>query len=228
MGNMHRRQSETESPRNVFGISLRRVNKCRRPIRSETKPCRCKRKSADRSTTRTERRFSNSTPFSAFTRFDLVFIETVEQLAPPKGVFCYNAGQTLGSLAEIQVNWPDRFSVRVDASSSRSAQWQRFHLRYNRREGYGRIIRYDYLPPGSQDYRSVIHDYSTNVSYFIDLQTGNCRVRNSLEFFDVSPIRDPIDFFIKHDDIFILNRDDKIWEYNGIRSNETKVFFRTV
>lgn len=146
-------------------------------------------------------------------------IESTDQLAPPKGVFCkYNGTQTLASLSEIGIEWPDHFSVRVEASSSRSAQWQRFHLRYDRGRGRaGRRIRYDYLPTGSEDYRSVIHDYGENLTYSIDRRTGACGIGRLVPMLDVNPIRNPIEFFIKYERDFISNNPGKVWEFNGFR-----------
>ncbi|CAF4738921.1 unnamed protein product, partial [Rotaria sp. Silwood2] len=51
-------------------------------------------------------------------------METADALAPPKGVFCASGpGQTLVSLKDVGVSWPNRFSVRVDTSTSRSSRW---------------------------------------------------------------------------------------------------------
>ena len=146
-------------------------------------------------------------------------IESTDQLAPPKGVFCkYNGSQSLATLSEIGIEWPDRFSVRVEASSSRSAQWQRFHLRYDRGgQRRGRRIRYDYLPAGSEDYRSVIHDYGENLTYSIDLRTGACGIGRLVPMPDVNPILNPIEFFIKYERDIISNNRGRVWEFNGYR-----------
>ena len=145
--------------------------------------------------------------------------ESSDQLVPPKGVFCDSGpGQNLISLREAGIGWPDRFSVRVEASSSRSPQWQRFHLRYDRGFNRGsRRIRYDYLPPGSEDFESVIYDFGDNLTYTIDRRVGSCKITNGVEVPDVDPFRNPIGFFIKHEDRFIFRTAPRIWERNGFR-----------
>ena len=169
--------------------------------------------------------FENGTRIAEFDEvlnvhsFRAGIIESTDQLAPPKGVFCKNNGsQNLISLEDIGIEWPDHFSVRVEASSSRSSQWQRFHLRYDagdRRRG--RRIRYDYLPPGSEDYRSIIQDFGENLTYAVDLRTGACKIDRLMRTPEVSPTQDPIDFFIRHENRFITNEDRKNWEFNGFR-----------
>ncbi len=146
-------------------------------------------------------------------------VESSDQLAPPKGVFCDSgANQNLISLYDAGIEWPERFSVRVEASSSRSGQWQRFHLRYDNFQERGRRrIRYDYLPPGGEDYQSVIHDYGDNLTFIIDRRTGSCKINRGVEYPDVSPIRDPIGFFIKHERRFIFRERNRVWESNGLR-----------
>ncbi|CAF3300199.1 unnamed protein product [Rotaria socialis] len=165
---------------------------------------------------------------SQFQEFDEVFdvyayrpgiVESAEQLVPPKGVFCNSGvGQQLVSLRDAGISWPERFTVRVEASSSRSADIQKFHLRYDRgRERNTKRIRYDYLPRNGGDYVSVIHDYGTNLTYNIDRRVGTCIIKRGVDFPDVSPTRDPVSFFIKHENELISSR-DRLWEYNGLRT----------
>ena len=146
-------------------------------------------------------------------------IESSEELAPPRGVFCQNGDdQNLISLRDIAIEWPERFSVRVEASSSRSSQWQGFHLRYDRgRDRGARRLRYDYLPPGSQDYRTVIHDYADSLSYNIDQRVGTCKISSTVDFPDVNPIRNPVEFFIANEVRLIFSPREKAWEFNGFR-----------
>ena len=145
--------------------------------------------------------------------------ESADTLAPPKGVFCKNKDdQNLVSLQDVGIEWPNHFSVRVEASSSRSSEWQRFHLRYNLgRNNSTRILRYDYMPPGSEDFQSIIHDYTAQLTYTIDRRTGSCRITRKIDIPDVSPLRDPIEFFIKHENRLIFNPPQKAWEFNGYR-----------
>ncbi|CAF3591913.1 unnamed protein product, partial [Rotaria sp. Silwood1] len=147
-------------------------------------------------------------------------IETTDALAPPKGVFCASGpGQTLVSLKDVGVSWPNRFSVRVDTSTSRSSRWQRFHLRYDQgRDGGSRRLRYDFMPPGSEDFQSIIHDYSDNLTYIIDQRIGSCKINAGVYIPDVNFIYDPIRFFVKHEAHFIFNPPENAWEFNGFRS----------
>jgi hypothetical protein len=145
--------------------------------------------------------------------------ETAAALAPPKGVYCnFGADQNLLSLNETGIAWPDHFSVRVDASNSRNDRWERFHLRYTQDEdNVPRRIRYDYMPPNGEDYESVIHDYTHNLTYVIDRRIGSCQIKNGLRHPEVSPIRDPFTFFIYHEGRFIFHPRQKAWEFNGFR-----------
>ncbi|CAF0962698.1 unnamed protein product [Adineta ricciae] len=146
--------------------------------------------------------------------------ESSSQLAPPKGVFCGSGqGQALVSLRDVGAGWPNRFSVRVEASTSRSTEWQRFHLRYDSgRDGSSRRLRYDYTPPGAEDFVSVIHDYANQLTYTIDRRAGSCRINRTVDIPDVSPTRDPIEFFIKNEGRFIFNPPENAWEFNGFRA----------
>ncbi|CAF5102569.1 unnamed protein product, partial [Rotaria sp. Silwood1] len=134
-------------------------------------------------------------------------MEYSNELSPPKGVFCASGpGQNLVSLKDAGVGWPNHFSVRVEASTSRLSQWERFHLHYDQgREGASRRLRYDYMPPGAEDFQSVIHDYTDNLTYIMDLRVGSCKINNGVEIPDVSPVSDPIRFFVKNEAQFIFN-----------------------
>jgi hypothetical protein len=151
-------------------------------------------------------------------------IEDNTALAPPKGVFCKSGNeQTLASLDEIGIGWPNYFSVRIDASSSRSTEWQRFHLRYNQgRDGTSRLIRYDYIPPGADDFSTVIHDYDSKLTYTIDRRLGTCQINRTTDYPDVSPIRNPIEFFIKYEADFIFSPRPKAWQFNGYRGKHAR------
>jgi hypothetical protein len=156
-------------------------------------------------------------------------IETTDQLAPPRGVFCASPDQTLIGLGDVPIEWPERFSVRVEASTSRSSLWQRFHLRYDLgRQRGGARYRYDYQPTGSEDYRSVIHDYAVNLIYTIDQRTGSCQTTRLANLSDVSLIRNPIEFFIKYESQLILRSNDKVWEFNGYRGKKRLVYLLSI
>jgi hypothetical protein len=150
-------------------------------------------------------------------------VKTDHYFAPPKGVFCNGQNENLMTLQDFGIQWPDYFSVRVEASTSRYAEWQRFHLRYHRDRQLGiRRLRYDYLPPGAVDYISIFHDYGDNLTYVIDRHIGICRISRGVEYPDVNPVRDPIGFFIKHENQFIFNSRDRVWDLNG---NQCKTIF---
>ncbi|CAF0870687.1 unnamed protein product [Rotaria sordida] len=146
-------------------------------------------------------------------------METADALSPPKGVFCASGpGQTLISLKDAGVIWPNHFSVRVETSTSRAPRWERFHLRYDQgRESGSRRLRYDFMPPGAEDFQSVIHDYTNNLTYIMDLRVGSCKINSGVDIPDVSPIRDPIRFFVKHEARIIFNPPENAWEFNGFR-----------
>jgi hypothetical protein len=155
-------------------------------------------------------------------------LETASALSPPKGVFCSSgSGQELISLGDAGVEWPNRFSVRVEASTSRTTEWQRFHLRYDNgrdRDGGSRRLRYDYMPPGAEDYHTVIHDYGNDLTYSIDRRVGSCRIRSGIRLPDVNPVIDPIRFFVENEDRFIYSPPEKKWERNGFRGKKNNSF----
>ncbi len=155
-------------------------------------------------------------------------LETASALSPPKGVFCSSGpGQELLSLTDAGIDWPNRFSVRVEASTSRTTEWQRFHLRYDNgrdRDGSSRRLRYDYMPPGAEDYHTVIHDYANDLTYSIDRRVGSCRIRSGIRLPNVDAVRDPIRFFVENEDRFIYSPPEKAWEYNGLRRKKNNSF----
>ncbi|CAF0789260.1 unnamed protein product [Adineta steineri] len=143
-----------------------------------------------------------------------------DALSPPKGVFCNrDQGQNLISLKDAGISWPDHFSVRVQFLTSRTAQWGSFHLYYDQsRADNSRRLRYDYIPFGTEDFISVIHEYNDNLTYVIDRRIGTCRISRGVDIPDVVPFYDPVRFFIKNEAKFIFNPPQKAWEYNGVRS----------
>ncbi|CAF1146888.1 unnamed protein product [Adineta steineri] len=147
-------------------------------------------------------------------------VETSVQLAPPKGVFCKTGeGQDLISLSDAHISWSNRFSVRVEASTSLSVQRQGFHIRYDSgRDGSSRRLRYDWQPPGSEDYQSVIHDYGNELTYTIDRRVGSCKIDAGTNIDDVNPGSNPIAFFIKNEAMFLYSPPEKAWEFNGLRA----------
>lgn len=151
---------------------------------------------------------------------------TSNNFLPPKGVFCQNnQDKNLSALQEFGIRWPDHFSVRVEALTTSYSQWQVFHLRYHRDRQLGiRRLRYDYLQGGEEYYVSVIHDYGDNLTYAIDRHLGRCFISRGVEYPDIDPVRDPIGFFIKHEDQFIFNSREPVWDFNGNRCKRAKMF----
>jgi len=151
--------------------------------------------------------------------FQPSLIQTTYQITPPRGVFCDNVRpQDLVSLRDVGIRWPYRFNVRIEASTSRSTDWQRFHLFYHRGDGDSSSrLRYDYLPQGSEDYQSVIHDYTDNLTYIIDRRLGTCQINRGVEIPDVNPLVDPIRFFVKNEATFLFNPPENAWEKKGSR-----------
>jgi hypothetical protein len=147
-------------------------------------------------------------------------MEPTNQITPTKGVYCDDAHPDhLVSLKDVGISWPYRFDVRIEASTSRSAVWQAFHLYYHQGDDTSSSrLRYDYLPQGSENYQSVIHDYTDNLTYIIDRQVGTCKINRGVEIPDVNPLVDPIRFFIKNEAIFIFSPRENAWENKGSRS----------
>ncbi len=137
----------------------------------------------------------------------------------PRGVYCDNVpSEQLVSLKDVGINWPFRFNVRIEASTSNKTQWERFHLFYHQGddESSGRL-RYDFLPANGADYESVIHDYTDNLTYIIDRRLGTCQINRGVEIPDVDPLRDPIRFFLKNEARFIVTPPENVWENRGLR-----------
>ncbi len=145
-------------------------------------------------------------------------IESTNPLTPPKGVSCNGIPQPqLVSLSDVGIRWPYRFNVRVEVSTSQSAQWQRFHLYYHQGDNDATSrVRYDYLPHGLEDFQSVIHDYTDNLTYIIDRRLGTCEINRGVEIPDVDPLVDPIRFFIKNQVTLQLNPPERVWENKGL------------
>lgn len=148
--------------------------------------------------------------------------ENNDKLAVPKGVFCSSGpDQALISLQSIGIQWPDRFSVGVEVLTSRSSQWQRFHLRHTRSGTDGSsFIQYDYIPIGSEDSQSVLHDYGNNLTYTINRHSGSCQINSGTEFLDVNPIRNPVGFFLKNQQRFMFETSARIWEFSGFQCKQ--------
>ncbi|CAF4864050.1 unnamed protein product, partial [Rotaria sp. Silwood2] len=131
-------------------------------------------------------------------------------LIPPKSIFCNDLIPTdqLISLQDIGIKFPDKFSVRIDASTSFQQLWHSVHLHYYLTDER-KLIRYDYTPfDNTQNSVTMILDYSENASrsYKIDRRTGLCIINESIAMNSLTSIlHNPIETLIKYEDILLSN-----------------------
>ena len=144
-------------------------------------------------------------------------VETSDAFAPPKGIVCPNLVSDLLSLDDVGIVWPRRYSVRVDALTSRGAGWSAFHLRVDQNDERKRI-RYDYVPKGANHSQTIIIDYRDQLRYVINRELGSCTIAQGVDWLNVDPIHSPIEFFFNLHDQFIQQPPRNAWEYNGVRS----------
>jgi hypothetical protein len=141
---------------------------------------------------------------------------------PPSGIFCENLvpeGELL-SLQDIGINFPDKFSVRIDASSTSQLLWHSVHLRY-RSSNERKLIRYDYTPfDNTQNPVKIILDYTKDAprSYKIDRRTGSCIINESIDIiFLTSVLHNPIETLIKYEDLLLANPPHRLFQSIGNR-----------
>ncbi|CAF0852255.1 unnamed protein product, partial [Didymodactylos carnosus] len=110
-------------------------------------------------------------------------VEQADYFTPPKGVLCHGLvkDEDLVSLEDQGIQWPNLFSVRIGASTSKQMLWRNFHLRYNAQR---KILRYDYKPIGN-NLQEVVIDHETQHKYTIDRTTGACQITKNLEYDNV-------------------------------------------
>ncbi|CAF2347750.1 unnamed protein product [Rotaria sp. Silwood2] len=143
-------------------------------------------------------------------------------LIPPKSIFCNDLIPTdqLISLQDIGIKFPDKFSVRIDASTSFQQLWHSVHLHYYLTDER-KLIRYDYTPfDNTQNSITMILDYSENAScsYKIDRRTGLCIINESIAMNSLTSIlHNPIETLIKYEDILLSNPPKQFFQYTGNR-----------
>ncbi|CAF0809093.1 unnamed protein product [Adineta steineri] len=143
-------------------------------------------------------------------------------ISPPSGIFCVNltAADDLISLQDVGINFPERFSVRIDVSSTSQFLWHSVHLRYLSLNGQ-KFIRYDYTPfDNTQNPVTIILDNTDGVqrSYKIDRHTGSCIINDSVEIVLTSSVlHNPIETLIKYESLLLTNPPHHIFQYTGNR-----------
>ena len=148
-------------------------------------------------------------------------ITKTDLLVPPKGIFCPDLVpiNELRSLHDVGMVFPQRFSVRIDASTTSQHFWQSVHLRYYATD-QRKLIRYDYTTE-ENDLLTIIFDTSLNISrlYKINRRTGLCLIDASTEIILIrSVLHEPIETLIKYEDILLTNPFQKFFQYTGQRA----------
>ncbi|CAF1632078.1 unnamed protein product [Rotaria magnacalcarata] len=143
-------------------------------------------------------------------------------ILPPKGIFCNDSipENELISLEDFNIKFPDKFSVRIDASTTVQQLWHSVHLRY-RRSRERKLIRYDYTPfDNTQTPMTIIFDDTEDAprAYKIDRRTGSCVIEkfaaiNSL----LSILHNPIESLIKYENFLISKPPEYFFQHIGSR-----------
>jgi hypothetical protein len=153
---------------------------------------------------------------------------TRTDLTPPRGILCKELvppGELL-SLQDYGMVFPNKFSVRIDASTTAQQLWHSVHLRYyasNERK----FLRYDYTPnDNTQNPRTIILDYTDDAlrSYTIDRRTGSCVINNTVEIIlATSILHNPIETLIKYENLLLSNPPHRLFQYSGERSCRSSI-----
>ncbi|CAF1199686.1 unnamed protein product [Didymodactylos carnosus] len=99
-------------------------------------------------------------------------------VAPPKGIFCKDWMPFYGwvSASNMGIQFSQRFSVRIDMSTSIKQLWRSIHLRYYKLDER-QLVHYDYTPNDlTRSPLSIIFDYAdaSLLAYTIDRCIGSC------------------------------------------------------
>jgi hypothetical protein len=147
---------------------------------------------------------------------------TRTDLTPPRGIFCADLIPS-GELLSLQDNgmvFPNKFSVRIDASSTSQQLWHSVHFRYHL-SNERKLIRYDYTPTDNTlSPITFILDMSDDVlrSYRIDRRTGSCVINDSVEIvLTTSILHNPIEALMKYENLLISNPPHRLFQYTGDR-----------
>lgn len=144
---------------------------------------------------------------------------TKTDLSRPKGVFCHGfiPDDQLIKLEDFGIKLPDKFGIRVDASTSVQQLWHTAHLYYHV-TSERKLIRYDYKSfDNTLNPMTIILDDTQDAPrlYTIDRRTGSCMINETsglLSFLSI--LRQPIESLIKYNDFF-LSTAPKLFQYTG-------------
>ncbi|CAF0759747.1 unnamed protein product [Adineta ricciae] len=141
----------------------------------------------------------------------------------PGGIFCENLvpADDLSSLQDVGMNFPDRFRVRIDASSTSQLLWHSVNFRYYS-SNEDKFIRYDYTPfDNTKNPVTIIIDYTQGASrsYKIDRRTGSCIINDSVEIvLATSVLHNPIEMLIKYQNLLMTNPPHRMFQSTGSRA----------
>ena len=164
----------------------------------------------------------NGTILQILNIFSYKTMITRTDLTPPRGIFCQNLippGELL-SLQDSGMIFPEKFSVRIDASTTSQLLWHSAHFRYHA-SNERKLIRFDYTPSDNTlNRKTIIIDMADDIirSYIIDRRTGSCVINDSVDIILSSAIlHNPIEALIKYHGILMIYPSHRAFQYTGNR-----------
>ncbi|CAF1560284.1 unnamed protein product [Rotaria magnacalcarata] len=148
--------------------------------------------------------------------FKPTIMESSDFFAPPRGTFCPNLVPDLVSLSDLGIEWPLRYTVRIDATTSRGVRANPLHLTVDNNPDTKRA-RFDYMIDNENNYETVVIDYREQIKYVIDRTRGSCRIVQGVGWPDVNPESKPIEFFLKLKETMLDQPPVNAWQYRGVR-----------
>ncbi|CAF1433276.1 unnamed protein product, partial [Rotaria sp. Silwood1] len=143
-------------------------------------------------------------------------MEKSDLFAPPKGSFCPNMVSDLVSLSDSGIEWPLRYTVRIATTTSRGVRTNPLRLRVDNNADTKRA-RFDYMLDDENNYETVIIDYREQIKYVIDQTHGLCEIIQGVNWPDVNPELNPIEFFLKLKETMLDQPPKNSWQYRGTR-----------
>ncbi|CAF1080796.1 unnamed protein product [Rotaria sordida] len=143
-------------------------------------------------------------------------METSDFFAPPQGTFCPNMEPNLVSLSDSGIEWPLRYTVRIATTTSRGVRPNSLRLRVDNNVDTKRA-RFDYMIDDENNYETVIIDYREQIKYVIDQTRGLCRIVQGVDWPDVNPEINPIEFFLKLKETILDQPPKNAWQHRGTR-----------
>ncbi|CAF1053859.1 unnamed protein product [Rotaria sordida] len=143
-------------------------------------------------------------------------METSDFFAPPQGTFCPNMEPNLVSLSDSGIEWPLRYTVRIATTTSRGVRPNSLRLRVDNNVDTKRA-RFDYMIDDENNYETVIIDYREQIKYVIDQTRGLCRIVQGVDWPDVNPETNPIEFFLKLKETILDQPPKNAWQHRGTR-----------